>query len=350
VRAPSNVADRDPDPYSDVEVALFVAAAGLECTVDETTPIRTGADTTYRVRVTEPDGASRRLVLKAAAGSDHERFRREPALLAYVAETTDVPVPAVIGSHLDPTDLPAPAYLMEYVEGTTPTRQDAAGGDGVYDADTLATVARQAGTHLAAVHDCGPLPSAGPVDVADGTLVVQDESVSWTAWLSDLVADAGDGLSRLSVAADDVTSAIDSAMSALSGVELVPAHYDYQPRNVLVDTDSDQVTAVLDWGAMRSVHWEYELALTEQYCAGWGPLDSDRRRQVRTRLYEGYRERRPFDIDAAFRRRRRLYLLVSTVATLPWAAAWEEGRADRFRRHQGQLIESLLDSLAATDS
>ncbi|WP_018256679.1 phosphotransferase family protein [Halomicrobium katesii] len=343
MREPSSLRERDPDPFSEQMIALMVAAAGIECEVLDAEPLRTGSATTYRVGVRDQEGDRRTVVFKAAVEGDATGLRREPALLRYVADHTSIPVPDVYGSHLQPDDLPAPSFVMEHVEGGSPTRASAReNGDTGWPDGILDDIVRQAGRHLAALHDCGPVSGFGPITVDDGTLTVTDPAGSWQSWLRELAAET-EGDTRLDGLASTVQSVLDSELPELPAVDPVLAHYDYQPRNVVVDEGAGRVRAVLDWGGARSVHDEFELAVTEQYCSGWAPLGSDKRQRVRASLHEGYRDRRSLATDEAFRRRRRLYLLLSTVASLSWAPYWSGPRAERFVASQRSLVESLLD-------
>lgn len=343
---PESVRERDPDPYSEQMITLMLTAAGLEWTVEDASPIETGANTVYRLRVRESDGPSRRVVFKAAGENDDRWFCQKPKLMKWVADHTQIPVPTVYGHHLEPTDLPAPSYVMAFVDGYSPSDDETTPVErplGIDDAHRALFV-QQVGEHLAQLHGSTTLPETGRLAVEDGTLFVADPDDSWYERIRRLVTNPDGPLEYVDEGADEVRTFVNRAVAELGNVSVVPAHNDYQPKNVVVDPDSGRVEGVLDWGEMRSVDPVYELATTEHYFSKWAPIESDRRRAVRKNLYEGYRRRRTLPDDGRFERRHHLYLLVGVLSSLSWAPYWPEPLAARFLDRQRRLLSSILDS------
>lgn len=305
------------DPFSEHLINIMLVACGLEWEVNRAIPIERGADTVYRLEARDGGGEERRAVLKAPRETSTERFKHEPKLLQYVSRVTSIPVPTVHAMHLEPIDLPVPYYIMEDIEEpmTDRTSATAFSGEGGDWKARLEQVATDAGRHLALLHNCGPLSDLGPVGIEDGELQVRtSDTNSWSAWLRSIVESNRVPLDELGDIRTEVQQFVRDAVADISGIEPVPIHYDYRPQNLVVDP-RDGVTAVLDWGAVRSAHGVYDVVLTEQYLSTWSPLDSATRAIVRENLYDAYTQHRSVDRDT-IRQYRELYLAVTRLGAL----------------------------------
>lgn len=269
-----------------------------------------------------PDG-ERRVVLKVQDFLDPVSFRPEPRTLDYVATETDIPVPGVIASDLTGDEFP-PYFCMTHVEGDQPDDQadlsDAA----------IARVARTAGHNLAQLHALPTWDAYGWLrhvdDVADpGTghhdLTPADPHDSWPAFVAEGMADAIDRFpDRFADLQDPLREAVDDALDELpTHPRCAFLHGDYRLGNLLIDVETGETRAVLDWGNHTVGDPLQDLVKTEDYLCDFARRDSPRRRLVRDALLDGYREVREIDVDPAHRD---AYLLCSRIGPLAWFDLW----------------------------
>lgn len=130
-----------------------------------------GTDSVAILDVETPAG-DRSAVLKATT-ADHaspESARAEPRLLSLVGQETEIPVPEVFGLCDDHEEYPAPFYLMARVDG-----ENFEGRADELSPRARERVFREAGEHLAQLHDLGPLPRVGGLGVRDGELAVLED-------------------------------------------------------------------------------------------------------------------------------------------------------------------------------
>lgn len=292
-----------------------------------------------------PDGPTR-VVLKVQDFLDPVSFRPEPRLMRLVAERTEIPVPALLALDLEDGEFP-PYFVMTYVEGN-----QVASLDDVTDT-VLERVAREAGDHLAQIHEMatwdayGSLRHEDDVDDYDGRtpggLAVMDPSRSWR---DSLEAGAHGQLDRLGERFADLDGALrDAAVEVLDDVPDDPGaslvNGDYRFGNLLVDADTGETRAVLDWGNQFTGDPAYDRVKTEDYLCGFAPRDDPRRMLVRDAIREGYRGRRPLSIDEG---RRDAYLLHSRTPALAWFDLWYGDAADpeRIESKHRAFIEPYL--------
>lgn len=127
------------------------------------------------------------------------------------------------------------------------------------------------------------------------------------------------------------------------------SHIDYQYTNVLVDPDTCETTAVLDWGHATAVDPYYDLVVTEHHLCKRAPLYSPDRNRVREALEAGYEETNSIDRNEEFERRRELYLLVTHLQALFWFSTWfedapETKRADMEAQYRSFVMQLLTEN------
>ncbi|WP_277555040.1 phosphotransferase family protein [Halobaculum limi] len=217
------------------------------------TPVEPGNNHTYRVAF----GDGQRAFLKVGTRFS-EASAAEPATVRLVDRATPIPVPSVWKTGTEPLGYPFAVY--EYVDGA------AIDWVGALPEATAADLCREAGEHLAALHDStfpqfgrlGVAPDASADEVTDtpdsagpSRLAVVDprsfeESLgrSLDRQLGELSETPfADRRSALATAGERLLDDID-----IGGVDPALVHGDYRLDNLRVDLDAERVTAaVLDW-------------------------------------------------------------------------------------------------------
>ncbi|NHN40658.1 phosphotransferase [Halorubellus sp. JP-L1] len=237
-----------------------------------------GTDFVATLDVETPTG-DRRVVLKATTADlvDPEVARSEPRLFEFVASETQIPVPDVYGFCDAHDDLPAPFYLAEHVPGETYE-----GDASALSAAAQRRVIEAAAEHLAALHECGPLPAVGTVGVHDGDLAVLDtddhpryeddreqlhddcmetiDALEDGGYFPELAEDPR----RFADLADDLRAHVEETVRALSEPDPPTyCHWDYRYGNLLVDPDTGATNAVLDWANLSAREPANNLANAE---------------------------------------------------------------------------------------
>lgn len=301
----------------------------------------------------------RRVVLKPST-SDHPltdaRARAEPQLLSRFDRESDVPVPAVLGSCAEREGVPTPYFLMEYVEGVTHDHARAP----ELPRSVRETVFREAGRNLAALQDLGPLSTVGDLVGRDGGVSVLDtpDSPSYDAfhdWLLDAYEEALDLLENggyFPELTEDPTRFADlvpelRAYLRATVPDLPPpapptyCHKDYRYGNLVVEPDTGETRAVLDWANLMSAPPAFNLAIAESKLLkpdlnGDADAAAGRAGEFRRALWDGYAARRDgWTFDGATRERIRLYRLafrLDQMACLPLFADIDPTLDDRDAR------------------
>ncbi len=300
-----------------------------------------GTDFVAFVDAATPAG-DRAVVLKAASFLDAESFRPEVRTLALVNDRTDIPAPSVIDSRDAHADLPAPFFLMDRLDG-----EQVDGPDDLAPA-ALDRLAREAGRHLAALHDAASWDAYGVLRCAEdvagpagpGGLAPADPRDSWRGRLREPAEyHLGNLHPRFADLEADLRAAIEERLDAApSHPEPVLVHGDYRYGNLLLDPDSGATRAVLDWGNQSTGDAALDLVLAEQYLCDWAAPGDPARERVRDALRAGYRKRRPLATD---RVRRELYLLQSWTAPLAWFDLWYGDDDEPAEKHRAGLAELL---------
>ncbi|ELY61578.1 phosphotransferase family protein [Natronolimnohabitans innermongolicus] len=335
--------NRDTDPLTDEQIENCLRATEMDWTLERSEAISEGSETTYQIEVIDETNATTEVIFKTAGLSSTSEFVHEPRIHRFVATETNIPVPSIYTAVTDPELVDRPFYLMEYIDGSSLESDEEWIGTLEADCgpDALAGLARTAGRHLAQLHELGPVEGVGKLTVGDDGIVIKDNSTAWGDWMRGSLDSPY--LEYLGEIESDVRDYIREATATLPKVPLVPMHYDYRPGNLLVDADTYELKAVLDWGAVRSGHYEYELVLCEQYLTQWSSYDAERRSIVRENLYAGYERYRTLDRDAKFRDRRHLYQLVTRISALHVLPYYSETKQDRLWSHHWQFFKDVVD-------
>jgi hypothetical protein len=123
---------------------------------------------------------------------------------------------------------------------------------------------------------------------------------------------------------------------------------DYRLGNLLVDPESGETKAVLDWGNANTLEAQYNLVVTEQYLSGWARHDDPRRKCVRRALREGYEAadgRSAVERDPDFERRRELYLAFTLLFPLVCFSLWYGDFPENEREAQAELHRGAIRDL-----
>ena len=302
-------------------------------TVTDATLADDGHTSVYVLSVATADGA-REVVLKATPDGQPRGIGMEARLLTALSARTSIPVPAVHGAVETHDDLRAPFFLMEAVEGAdlsfeeTPALSD----------DALERTARETGRYLAQLHALDAVDVFGQVTVASQTpggdrpaanldaLAVWEPSDSWPERLGAWVADHLDVLAGSRF--DDMVPALDDhlsrAVDSLSGpFTPVLGRVDHGVHNLLLDAETGEIEAVLDWAFTLAVPAAYDLSCVEYVLGGslLTPLPDapDRQDLVREGLCAGYRAEAGALPDR-YREHRQVYQLLSRVLSMAHVA------------------------------
>ncbi len=376
--ASDDESDAEPDDYAAVvaetdrdlppeTVAAMVSEIRPSWSVREAAPAAEGTDVVYFLTAETPDGP-RECVLKACEFLDPRAFRPEPYLMEAVGRRTEIPVPAVVGAVDDHPDLPAPFYLMERCDGEV---REGAARD--LPAAAIERLARDAGRYLAALHALGDFEEFGRVllgrdarregrasgltvpdrdSPAGERVLTTDDSAtdSWRERVEEVVASTrGEFHDRFADLESDLRAAVDSRLDALDGdFDPVLGDDDYRLGNLLIDFETGETRAVLDWGNSSTLEVQYNLVLAEQYLCDWARHGDPRRERVRAALREGYldaSDRDDLDFGPDAERRRELYLAVTRTFPLVWFSLWYDGASDDDREAAAEMHRGAVREL-----
>lgn len=226
-------------------------------------------------------------------------------------------------------------------------------------------VVAEAGRNLVALHEVGRLPVVGAVGVRDGDLAVldADEYPRYDDTRTWLLSNCKDALSALEDGgwfleladrpdrfADLVPVLGDHLREAISALPdpdpPTYCHWDYRYGNLLVDPDSGETRAVLDWANLRAADPACNLAKAESHLfdptAENGDRVADLRRQFRT-AYESARPDWTFDDARECTETYCLICRIDAMACLPlWLEdATAEERDKRERQHRAFVADCL---------
>ena len=318
------------DGFSDETLQRMVRVVDSQWALREATPVERGFCRVYRL-VVETPSSTRECYLKAVPAGQSAGVAADARVSAVVRERTAAPVPEVYGAVDDHPELPSPYFLMEAMPGDAVPYERV----GWVDDDVLRTTARQLGEHLGELHSIDAVESFGYVSYDESRelvggrpsgstadLAVRDGIDSWPASLRarvdhELERHAESGFSeltpRLESWCDDRIDRLDRTDETF---DPVLGRNDHGFHNLLVDEDTGDLTAMLDWAYTLAVTPAYDLQFAA-YLFGGGFLSAipeveDRQDLVRDALLTGYRSTAPGLADAASTYRP-LYELLATV-------------------------------------
>lgn len=358
----SNTAAGRVDGPTEEDVAAMVRACVPEWRLKGFEHAAEGTDFVAIVDCTTPDG-ERTAVLKATTAGfvDPEVARAEPRLYKLVGRETSIPVPEVYGFVDRHAEHPAPFFLMEYLAG-----ENVEGRPRSLPPTARDRIVREAGANLAALHDLGTLPRVGSVGVRAGELAVVDDGYGpvddfrerFRAGIEETCDALANGTyfpdyavepDRFADLADPLRAELLARADALSEPEPPRyCHWDYRYGNLLVDPETGETNAVLDWANLTAAEPAYNLAKAESHLFDPGARDSNERAgELRTRFRESYtthREEWRFtpDIEA----RIETYLLSCRAEAMACFPLWLEEatpaeKTEREAQHRAFLAPYL---------
>lgn len=263
-----------------------------------------------------------------------------PPVLDLVRSRTDVPVPEVLAVR-DDTE---PSFVvMEHVEGRVVSAVDE------LPVADVRRFAREVGVFLGTLHGVDlPLDTFGRVRCDEsGGLYTVESFDSWRPRFRDTMdvnLDALEGL-RLGDLAAPVRDHLEGAVPQVPDVTTPALNYhDCKVSNFVLAADGADglVRAVLDWEALETSHWAYNLAFAEDAVAARQSVLP--REAVMDELLAGYRDAREWgsvDLDEPWFDTYRLAVRVLRAASPHWLADREDWSGREAERLRGSIRELL---------
>ncbi|USZ68457.1 phosphotransferase [Halorussus salilacus] len=269
----------------------------------EATPAERGFCSVYRLAVADGD-TTRRLYLKASPDGRDWAVPTEARIQAVLRAHTSIPVPEVVAVTDAHETLPTPHYLMSALPGEEVAYERV----GRLADDALERLARETGQYLAELHSVPAVESFGHArhsgpeltgerpagDPAD--LTVSEPHDDWPTYLRERVDPELDrhADSRFSDLTPELTRWFEAGIASLDGpFDPVLGRNDHGLHNLLVDPETGEITAMLDWGYTLAVPPAYDFEFAVYLFGGAflsGLADvSDRRSLVREAMLSGYR-------------------------------------------------------------
>ena len=217
-------------------------------------------------------------------------------------------------SDLGHDKLPSPYFLMDGMAGRTVSYEQV----GWFPDPVLRTVARQTGAYLGELHWIDAVDAFGHVGYdrskrlaggrpagTVGELAVVDGFDSWQEYLETVVERELDrhASSRFSGLTSRLRTWCDEQLERLSGpFSPVLGRNDHGLHNLLVEPDTGEITAMLDWAYTLAVTPAYDFQFAAYIYSGAFlsgiPDVPDRRELVRDAMAAGYRSTAPERFDA----------------------------------------------------
>lgn len=352
------------DELSEADLEAMVREIDPEWSLQSADRAPQGTDLVYFVTVDTPAG-ERECVLKACSFVSPEAFRPEPIVLEMLDRETSIPVPAVYGRVNCHDTLPAPFFCMERRPGEV--RE---GDSRTLPPAVVERIARTGGRYLGELHayddferfgwielrDC---PSVDDPPTADALVVAEAGHETWRGALEAQIESELSGLhERFADLEEPLRKFLHSRLDAVEEPSSpVFGNTDYRLGNLLIDVDTGETHAVIDWGNCHTTEPVYNLVALEENLCGRGPLEDPLRRRVRRAIDQGYAEtgstpgiRQTLFDGGELTRRGELYYGITRLAPLVWFSLWyadattdeRAGTADRHRR----VLEGLLERAA----
>ncbi|EJN57303.1 phosphotransferase family protein [Halogranum rubrum] len=268
----------------------------------DATPAERGFCTVYRVLVSR-NGESEVNYVKASPDDNDWGISAEARIQAVLSELTSIPVPDVFGVTDDHEFLPAPYYLMSALPGDEENYESVSR----IESNVLRRLAREIGMYLGELHGVQAVDRFGhvqydgprsPGERPDGdpaSLTTTDGGEPWPVFLRSYMDRELDRHeeSKFSNLTSELTR---SLRTAIEGLEKpftpVLGRNDHGLHNLLLDSDTGEVTGMLDWAYTLAVPpaFDFEFAVylfSGAFLAGL-PDVQDRRPLVREAMLSGY--------------------------------------------------------------
>ena len=292
-----------PDSTLEAMVQLVEPTWELQTAV----PAERGFCSVYRVVVGD-DGTRRNLYVKASPDGQAWAIPTEARLQPVLHTHTSIPVPEVLGVTDDHETLPTPYSLMNALPGEDVAYEHVCR----LDDDALGRLAREIGEYLGELHSIPAIDRFGHVRHAapsrtggrpsgdPRSLTVGEPHENWATYLRERVGHELDrhADSRFAELTPELKRWFERGIEDLEGpFEPVLGRNDHGLHNLLIDPDTGDVTAMLDWGYTLAVPaaFDFEFAVYlfgGAFMAGL-PDVSDRRSLVREAILSGYRTTAP---------------------------------------------------------
>jgi aminoglycoside phosphotransferase (APT) family kinase protein len=356
-------ADSDETTVTDDQIRGMVERIEPDWEVETIERIPYGTDFIATLTGKTREGTEQ-VVLKAVT-ADHmppAAGRGEARFLDIAARTTAVPVPTVYGHCDDHDTYPSPFYLMDYVEG-----ENYEGRPDELLPDARERIVQEAGRNIARLHELGPVSGVGRMGYADGELQVIDpenRSASTDAVHNHLLDSAEETLdsfdsggffpefaereNRFGDLVEPIREYLRETLPTLPEPgTLTYCHSDYRYGNLLVDPETGETRAVVDWGQMTAHDPVYNIAHTECMLTSPEGDGKQRSQELRGLFRAGYtdvREDWVFDEQRTERMREyRLLYRLNAMACLPLWLKDEplERRDEREQEHRDFVAQYL---------
>ncbi|MCU4740607.1 phosphotransferase family protein [Natronoglomus mannanivorans] len=356
----------DAREIPDSTVEEMVRSVEPDREVRTVTPAERGFCTVYRIGVSGTgDETTRERYLKASPDGQAWSIPMESRIQTVLESRSSIPVPEVIGAVDDHEALPTPFYLMRALPGEELAYERVCR----LEDDTLGRLARETGEYLGELHSIpipavdrfgnvrhdGPELAGGRPDGDPTTLAVGNPRETWPAFLREYTERELERHtdSRFSALTPELNRWIESGIEALDGpFEPVLGRNDHGLHNLLVDPETGEITAMLDWGYTLAVPaaFDVEFAVylySGAFLAGL-PDVPDRRPLVREAMLSGYRTTAP-DRAEAVSTPEPLYEAIAMVRImndfdhLDFPDGAEATVMDRIRTDARALLDGELD-------
>jgi aminoglycoside phosphotransferase (APT) family kinase protein len=256
------------EELTDATLQRMIQTIDSEWELREATPAESGFCSVYRVIVETPS-ATRTHFLKASSDGNAQGISTDARILTVLQKHTSIPVPEVVGVVDDHSGVRSPFYLMDSMAGSDVPYEEV----GWISDTVLRTVARQLGAYLGELHLIDAVESFGHVNSGrsqqlvgghpSGTvqeLDVVDGFESWQAYLSawverELERHATSQFATLTPRLESwCREQVENITDPFSPVL---GRNDHGFHNLLIDPDTGEITAMLDWA--------YTLAVTPAF-------------------------------------------------------------------------------------
>ena len=302
--------------------------------IHETTPIKAGLHSVYRITAVTPTD-EQECYLKATPAGKNPSVDLEARLLAVLNRHSEIPVPGIYGVVDEHDELPAPFTLLEALPGEMKPRTELAS---VSD-DVLRAIAYDTGQYLTELHSIdaadtygfltqnGPtLSGSNPSGELD-SIAVADPVADWKERLHDWADGTIQNLdqTRFDDIAPEAELVVKSRIDDIEGpFEPVLARTDHSLENLLFTNGG--LSAMLDWEFTITSMPAYDLVNVIWSLAGgpylFAPKTPDRRNLIRESVLAGYRERGDGYVIEEFYANRECYELLSALRSMVHLESW----------------------------
>jgi len=348
----------DDDWISPSKVSDIVSGLESSWTVQKIEPIDKGLNTTFRIDVEMPEG-DEFYVFKTSKRSP-EKIKGEYRLHRLLNEETTIPVPEVYHGFDEHPQIPTPFFIMDGIRGEHLQRYPEKP-----PLETERTIAETLGYYIGQLQEMDLFSEFGDIrkrsskaSDSDGQsscnrygLAIDNRHSTWPSRLRETALDIIDTVSETPFEdlVPEMKRVVDSEVDAMEGdFRAVIGRIDYYYENMLVNENHDSIRSLIDWDLAMTVEPEYDLACAEVAICGPLDLKSDRRKQIRSALEQGYETAHSQPVSWS-RRHRLLYILVQHSVRLLWdplevVVSEDETMEEKCRNHTIDLIDSIEDT------